>query len=58
MQLYEWLLPILEKEYGPEHRSVVRTINAMAGLYRAQGREDEATKLEARAAAIRAKQAQ
>ena len=54
--LYKRVLAIQEKALGPEHPKVARSLNNLAVLYNAQGRDDEAKKLFARAKRIRAKQ--
>ncbi len=54
--LYKRTLEILEKVLGPEHPSVARNLENYAVLLRGTGRSNEATKMEARAKAIRAKQ--
>ena len=45
----------LEKGLGPEHPSVATGLENYATLLRTTGRADEATEMEARAKAIRAK---
>ncbi len=45
----------VEKALGPEHRHVAASLANYAVLLRATGRSDEATKMEARAKAIRAR---
>ncbi|VAX36257.1 hypothetical protein MNBD_PLANCTO03-1689, partial [hydrothermal vent metagenome] len=52
--LYTRALAILEKALGLNHPNVATTLENMAVLFRATDRDDEAEKLEARAAAIRA----
>ncbi len=45
----------MEKALGPQHPSVAKVLDSYAALLRETGRADEATKMEARAKAIRAK---
>jgi len=47
-------LQVAEQAVGPDHPSVAKSLENMAGLYRATGREKAAKELEKRAAAIRA----
>ncbi len=56
--LYQHSLAILEKALGPEHPHVATTLENYAELLRKTNRKKKAKKLEARAKAIRAKQAQ
>ena len=53
--LYQRALAIVEKALGPEHPHVAGGLENYAVLLRATGRSDEATKMEARAKAIRAR---
>jgi tetratricopeptide (TPR) repeat protein len=55
--LFKRALAIKEKALGPEHLSVATTLENYAALLRKTNREVEAIKLEARAKAIRDKQA-
>ncbi len=55
--LYRRALAIKEKALGPEHPRVATTLENYAALLRKTGRTTEATKMEARAKAIRAKHA-
>ncbi len=55
--LYQRALVIWEKAPGPEHPNVAQSLENYAALLRKTGRSDEATKMEARAKAIRAKHA-
>ncbi len=48
-------LAIWEKALGPEHPNVAQSLKNYAALLRKTGRSTEATKMEARAKAIRAK---
>jgi tetratricopeptide (TPR) repeat protein len=50
--LYRRALAILEKVLGPEHPDVVKALNNLALVYRAQGRYEEAEPLFQRALAI------
>ena len=52
------VLAIVEKAYGPEHPTVAEVLGNYANLLRKTGREEEASSMEARAQAIRAKHAQ
>ena len=52
--LYKRSLMIAEKALGPDHPDVALSLENLAGLYRATNRDEEAEKLEQRAAAIRA----
>ncbi len=45
----------MERALGPEHPNVPKVLDNYADLLRETGRADEATKMEARAKAIRAK---
>ena len=56
--LYRRALAKWEKALGPEHPKVATSLENSAALLRATDRADEAEKLEVRAAAIRAKQAE
>ncbi len=47
-----------EKALGPEHRDVAQGLENYAALLRKTGRGTEATKMEARAKAVRAKHAE
>jgi len=53
--LYKRALAILEKALGPEHFRVGQVLSNMAERCRKMGKKDEAERLEARAAKIRAK---
>ncbi len=55
--LYERALATVEKALGPEHPHVATSLENYAALLRETGRDAEATKMEARAKAIRAKHA-
>ena len=55
--LYQRALAIREKALGPEHPDVATSLENYADLLRKTGRVSEATKMEARAKAIGAKQA-
>ncbi len=55
--LYKLSLAINEKALGPEHPQVARGLENYAALLRKSNREAEATKIEARAKASRAKHA-
>ncbi len=48
----------MEKALGPEHPNVAKSLQNYAALLRKTGRGTEATKMEARAKAIRAKRAE
>jgi tetratricopeptide (TPR) repeat protein len=52
--LYKRALEILEKALGPEHFRVGQVLSNMAERSRKMGKNDEAERLEARAAKIRA----
>jgi tetratricopeptide (TPR) repeat protein len=52
--LYERALAILEKVLGPDHFRVGQVLSNMAERCRKMGKKDEAERLEARAAKIRA----
>ena len=54
-KLYRRALEIREKVLGPDHPSVATTLNNLGGLYRAQGKYDEAEPLYRRALEIREK---
>ena len=56
--LYKRALAILEKALGPDHPDVATTLENYAALLRKTGRTTEATKMEARAKAVRAKHAE
>ena len=56
--MYKRALVIFEKALGPEHPNVAICLENYAALLRKMGRGTEAAPLEARAQAIRAKQAQ
>ncbi len=56
--LYKRSLAILEKALGAEHPNVAASLENYAALLRKTGRGTEASKLEARAKAIRAKRAE
>ncbi|MDA2913832.1 tetratricopeptide repeat protein [Acidobacteriia bacterium AH_259_A11_L15] len=56
--LYQRALAIWEKALGPEHPFVAQGLENYAVLLRKTNRHAEAKELEARARAIRAKQAQ
>ncbi len=56
--LYKRSLAIAEKALGPQHPNVAQSLHNLASLYQAQGKYDEAAKMEARSKAIRAKHAQ
>ncbi len=56
--LYKRALAIVEKALGPEHPYVAKILANYAALLRKTGRGTEASKLEARAKAIRAKHAE
>jgi len=47
--LYKRAMAIREQILGPSHPEMARTLNNLARLYRAQGRSDEADRLEKRA---------
>ncbi len=51
-------LAIREEALGPEHPHVAQSLENYAALLRETGRDAEATKMEARAEAIRAKHAE
>jgi len=55
--LYKRALTINEKALGPEHPEVAQSLENYSALLHKTGRSDEATTLEARAKAIRAKHA-
>ena len=55
---YRRSLTIWEKALGPEHPAVAQSLENYAALLRKMGREEEAAEMEARAKAIRDKQAQ
>ncbi len=55
--LHQRALAIREKALGPEHPDVATSLENYADLLRKTGRVSEATKMETRAKAIRAKQA-
>ena len=55
--LYKRSLAIWEGALGPEHPNVATALENYSVLLRETGRYDEATEMEARAAAIRAKHA-
>jgi hypothetical protein len=55
--LFKRALAILEKALGPEHPNVATVLENRASLLRNMGRPEEAPALEARAMAIRAKNA-
>ena len=57
-RLHKRSLTIAEKAVGPEHPQVADSLGNYAWLLRETGRETEADKMEARAKAIRAKQAE
>ena len=46
--LYQRSLEMVEKAFGPAHPKVVRRLRSLAELYRAQGRSDEAARLDSR----------
>ncbi len=48
----------VEKALGPEHRHVATSLENYAALLRKTGRSAEASRMEARAKAIRAKRAE
>ena len=52
--LYKRALEIDEKAFGREHHNVAVVLKNLAGIYRSNHRNDEATKLEQRSAAIEA----
>ncbi len=52
---YQRSLAIRENALGPEHPDVAQTLENYAALLRQTGRSADATKMEARAKAIRAK---
>ncbi len=56
--LYKRLLTISEKALGAEHPDVAQTLENYAGLLREMWREEDASIMEARAKAIREKNAQ
>ncbi len=56
--LYQRSLAIREKALGPDHPHVAQNLENYAALLRKTGRNTEATKMEARAASIRAKHAE
>ena len=56
--LYQRALAILEKSLGPEHPDVAQVLENYADLLRETGRGEEASSMEARAQAIRAKQSE
>ncbi|MEE8286945.1 MAG: tetratricopeptide repeat protein, partial [Gammaproteobacteria bacterium] len=56
--LFARTLTIQENFLGPENPDIVPTLEGYASLLRATDRADEAERLELRAAAIRAKQAE
>jgi len=56
--LFQGALAIAEKAWGPEHPYVAVSLGNYAKLLREMNREDEAANMEARAKAIRAKNAQ
>ncbi len=56
--LYKRSLAIREKALGPEHQLVAQSLENYAALLREIGRGAEASTMEARAEAIRAKRAQ
>ncbi len=56
--LYKRSLAIVEKALGPEHPDVATSLKNYAALLRKTGRATEASKMEARAKAIRAKHAE
>ena len=56
--LFEWALAIREKTLGPDHPDVATSLENYADLLRKTHRKTEATVMEARAKAIRAKHAQ
>ena len=45
-------LEVAEENVGPDHPSVATSLNNLAGIYRAMGRDDEAEPLEQRASRI------
>ena len=47
-------LEVAEKNVGPDHPNVAQSLNNLADLYRSTKRDEEAEKLEQRAARIRA----
>lgn len=53
--LLEQALAIREAAYGSNHPLVSTSLNNLAGLYQAQGRDEDVAALDARIAAIRAK---
>ena len=55
--LFQQALALQEKALGPEHHNVATSLENYASLLRTVGRPEEATPLEARAKAIRAKSA-
>ncbi|MCH7540299.1 MAG: tetratricopeptide repeat protein, partial [Proteobacteria bacterium] len=55
--LYKRSLAIWEKALGPDHPDVATSLENYAALLRKTGRGTEATEMEARAKAIRAKHA-
>ncbi len=55
--LYKRALAIVEKALGPEHPDVAKSLENYAALLRETGRTTEATEMEARTKAIRAKHA-
>jgi len=55
--LYKRALAIYEKAFGPENSDLATSLENYAGLLRATGRSAEATEMETRAKAIRAKDA-
>ena len=56
--LYQRSLAIWEKTLGPEHPNVATSLENYAALLDKMGREEEASSMEARAQAIREKNAQ
>ncbi len=55
--LFQRALVIAEKTFGPEHPNFVKSLENYATLLRATGRGGDATLMELRAKAIRAKHA-
>ena len=55
--MYQRSLAIFEKALGPEHPQVATSLENYADLLCKTGRDAEATEMEARAKAIRAKHA-
>ncbi len=56
--LYQQALVIRKKALGPDHPHVAQNLENYAALLRKTGRNTEATKMEPRAASIRAKHAE